>query len=1635
MFKRAFCESLPTTHTRTHWRINPRRFLKTGTCLIALLSLVLLSVTVFGQGTNATLSGSVHDASGGVMVGATVTARNVDTGVETRATTNNAGVYNMVLQPGTYTVAANASGFQSTTRTDVRLIAGSQINLPLPMAIMGQVTEIEVTGTAESMVLEASASTGAIIQEDLIQAIPTLTANAIDATLSVMGGVTRLTAGGTQLSAAQNLEIAGVQSAMINVSRDGISVNETRYPTGISASSNINPEVVGEMRVVQSAVDAELGRGAAQIQVTTKSGSNAYHGSAVWNVQNTALDATDFSVKNRGLTANWRNVNNYTLTASGPIKRNRTFFFGSWEHQIARDKMIQIPRVMTSCARRGIYRWLTSPDASGGWLPAAINPIGSYALNTGNMRSVNEDGTPWGGGTVVNSTGGAQYTVGPTTVMFESIFGQLRPDVRAALDDRNNPLGVYGNGADGCTLMDNLGYDPMNSKFLTVTDGQNVNGWTGDFSTGGAYRYAYDPTGFAHRFLYGADYSAGRVQMPPANYFMGQGDGLNSAGFKWTTLMVGQGSSNYGTGGDPDRKSVTMRIDHNINNDHRLSGAFDYESFYVWDAYRTWPEEYGSYNGDIVRKPWSIRFTLNSTIAPTVLNEFRFGYTRPSTWAVSALGSAKNKDNMESVLKALSENDASNPYYAGSWSQDKIIIIGLGDQDGGQPYTTNAQNATAYRPDMNPNMAATDNMDRSHPYGTRGNLNGYFGGHDPRWSVADTLTWIKGTHSFRSGVEYRRQSSYQANYNTMPLLYARGGGYTNISMVRGGANAATIDRRRQSLSGKKFGVFNGVNYLYSVSQDTSTTTSGNYVLPYNLMTYFSGSLGDTSLYYYAVPDPGAPTGARWNDLTAGEDMYEYTLSNQELSWFFKDDWKLTNNLTLNLGVRWEYYGVPHASNGLTIKVAGDSKSAWGVSPQGDFYNNGKGWVVDRQYLPGFQRDAAGNPILPDPVIRYEYVGPESPNPNRMIWNRDLNNFAPHVGFAWSLPWFGVGKTTLRGGYSVSYGQIDNFDNFPAQFVTVDAAGVSYTNTFTGDGNGLDPSSTAYYMDLTNLKTLLPLQPEGNIIPLGVKKNDALYGSSVYVFDDDLRNPYVHSLNASLTRSIGRMFTVDLRYVGTFRRKPVGNLNVNQNPFLDTTLFNWITELDKIRAGGESMYINSIIPHNTQALGKRYYSTVWGQTGSDQIRQQAAANIARGVYNTVVSNLGPSNGQLPTPYGSERGLLLRSGCLPGDRPGYAEAFAANNRVDVNNYPCKVGPPLNFYYASTQFTTTNIRQNLDSVVNYNSMQAQVSMRPTNGLSFQTTYTWSRNLTNSGWTNYLEGRDYSLSGQHRTHTLRAFGSYELPFGPRGILLRNASSGVRKAVEGWQASWVIGLESGPPINVTGNSVLYSRNWPILVRSDLWDDKQGKIRLEWKDDGSFQNGTYLSRDYVKVLDTNICNTDRIQADTVYKTGLYYEQCENASRGVVSGAPYALALAARDGKGELIPALYDRDTVGDDGVMYKAGTPIIVFRNADQSDGRNATGNYKSGRMTAQGRFSFDMAVSKRVEIMEGKTFELRVDAQNILNHATGIGRTAPQIMESGGKYVSIDSPTMDISSSGAIGLIQNKVGHRTFQARLALRF
>jgi hypothetical protein len=243
------------------------------------------------------VSGTVTDASRAVLPGATITATNRDTGVKSTVTTNNAGIYNFAaLPPGTYEVSAEMPGFQTLKRTDVSLAVGAQLRINFEMPVSGIATQIEVTTSATEMLLESTASTGTVMDDKVAKELP-LIGNDVMGLINVMGGVVKAE---NTIFGNSDQTFAGVRGDNINITRDGISVNDARYSSGIVTPSRLNPEMVGEFKLILTPVDAEMGRGAGQVQVLTKSGGNEYHGSAVWSLINTALDANEWNDNRTG---------------------------------------------------------------------------------------------------------------------------------------------------------------------------------------------------------------------------------------------------------------------------------------------------------------------------------------------------------------------------------------------------------------------------------------------------------------------------------------------------------------------------------------------------------------------------------------------------------------------------------------------------------------------------------------------------------------------------------------------------------------------------------------------------------------------------------------------------------------------------------------------------------------------------------------------------------------------------------------------------------------------------------------------------------------------------------------------------------------------------------------------------------------------------------------------------------------------------------------------------------------------------------------------------------------------------------------------------------------------------------------
>ncbi|MEJ2110238.1 MAG: carboxypeptidase-like regulatory domain-containing protein [Acidobacteriota bacterium] len=325
---------------------------------LAMMALLFLYTPAFSQ--SASLSGTVQDTSEGYLPGVTVTATNVSTGVETTTLSNNSGAFTFPsLQPGTYTVSASLDGFQKNTKTEVFLGGEAQLRLNFELEVAGIAEELEVTTTAQDILTESSSSTGTVLEAQQVIDLP-LTSNDVMELVNIMGGVqpSQLENFGSEFDSNRNDQsFAGVSADQIRIEQDGITINDVRYNTGIASSSRINTEMVSEFKLVLSPVDAEMGRGMGQVQILTKSGANQYHGSGVWNITNTKLDANSWNNNRLDIPLDYRNLNNYMLTFSGPIKKNKTFFFVTWDHAIPRTHTEQRPQVLTNCARKGIFRY------------------------------------------------------------------------------------------------------------------------------------------------------------------------------------------------------------------------------------------------------------------------------------------------------------------------------------------------------------------------------------------------------------------------------------------------------------------------------------------------------------------------------------------------------------------------------------------------------------------------------------------------------------------------------------------------------------------------------------------------------------------------------------------------------------------------------------------------------------------------------------------------------------------------------------------------------------------------------------------------------------------------------------------------------------------------------------------------------------------------------------------------------------------------------------------------------------------------------------------------------------------------------------------------------------------------------
>jgi hypothetical protein len=1167
--------------------------------------MLLCPVMVAAQTTNAALSGTVSDMSSAVVPGAAVTAQNIQTGLTLTTTTNDAGVYNFPsVQPGKYRLSVEKTGFKKFVYNEVTLELSDRVTVNFTLEIGAIASDVvEINAALDTRLALGNNSVGGVITGQKVRDLPLPNRDALGLVFTQAGIVSS--------------NISGARIGTLNISRDGVNVQDQRINVGIASTIFTSVDLVQEVRVVTSPADAEFGRGSGQIQMITRSGTNDFHGSVFEAHRNTALNANTWFNNQRGRDANGneispRNVlirNQFGGRLGGPVilplfgaggkkaynGKNRTFFHVLYEGQRIATRSSVTSTVYTQTARQGLFRFY--PGVQNGNAIATTptvdvngNPV-KPAAATGDLQTVN------------------LLTRDPNRRTINPVIQQM------------------------------LALTPLPNNFRT-------------------------------------------------------GDGLNTAGFTWSQ----PGSTNF--------DHLSIKLDHALTEKHQLAFSFTREAGINGNGFmaQNFPTSIGG-NSESLDYFYSLQ--LVSTLSPRLVNEFRYGALRPrlrfnAPWELAGLDALPKVGNQSYVVDFVAITD---PINISNDPQGRI---------------------------------------------------------SPSYQFFDSLTWQRGRHAFKGGVEMRFVSTNGFNsFDVMPraVLGSGGSAVQNITNITG------------------------------IGQNTAGAT--------NLINELAGSLASIR---QAFNSPGGQNPV----FLAGEGK-QRTWQQREFSAFFKDEYKLHPNLTLNLGVRWEFYGVPYDANGKTVGLVGGSPSVFGIT----------GKSLSDIFQSSSQKGA---------LTRLEQVGKNSVNPDTPLFENDWNNFAPAVGFSWSIPWLGKDKTVLRAGYGIGY----------------ERNSLRLLDVLAGDQPGLRSVTTltqAAYMSLNAPPfPLSALDSPLSLVPLTDRTQ------TVRTYETRLATPYVQNWNVSLQRSFLNDFVVEARYVGNKGTRLIRGFDVNEADIFGTGILE---------------AFNAVVAGGTHPLMERIFGGL---------------NLGLGVINGTTVTAGAS---------LRNNANTRNFFALGDVGGFANYLNTTNNFVTNRGDLlrRAGLPENFIVANPQFASARLTTNSASS-SYHSFQLDVTKRFSRGWTLQSNYTLAKALGEE------EGAGQEIIDSYRTlrnlgldkrrmsfdlrHVIRSSGTYELPFGPGRKFLSGKNGVLSRLVERWQIGVINNIFSGSPLTISAGRSSFNQftdGTPLLLGN--FPKSTGKVLVDANGVSYFSGFTQITDPYVASITTaqglQARNTWRAIADSTGK--------------------------------------------------------------------------------------------------------------------------------------------------------------------------
>ncbi|HEY8460450.1 MAG TPA: carboxypeptidase regulatory-like domain-containing protein, partial [Blastocatellia bacterium] len=308
---------------------------------LALVCVALSGAIAFGQGTSGVISGTLLDPQGAALSGATVKITNLDTGATRESLTDSSGFYRVTgLASGLYEAQASAKGFMSERRGNLALTVAEAIVVNFTLKV-GEAREI-LTVTAQGVSVEtAGATLSGLVDEKKIRDLP-LDGRDVTQLIFLQPGVveSRGSAQSSNTGRGARFSVGGARPSQNLFQLDGTTLNDALNNTPGSAQGLlIGVETIKEFRVLTNAYSAEYSRAAGGVFIAvTKSGTNDLHGSLFEFLRNDNLDARTFFDRCSGANPDCEGGgkpefrrNQFGGSLGGPIIKNKTFFFGSYE--------------------------------------------------------------------------------------------------------------------------------------------------------------------------------------------------------------------------------------------------------------------------------------------------------------------------------------------------------------------------------------------------------------------------------------------------------------------------------------------------------------------------------------------------------------------------------------------------------------------------------------------------------------------------------------------------------------------------------------------------------------------------------------------------------------------------------------------------------------------------------------------------------------------------------------------------------------------------------------------------------------------------------------------------------------------------------------------------------------------------------------------------------------------------------------------------------------------------------------------------------------------------------------------------------------------------------------------------------